>query len=291
MSDTPAVNVGSTEERETGLLEIAATIWRRKISITVAVLTGAIIFGSVALVLPKKYQASVLMAPVTSEAGAGLGTLESVTARFGGLASLAGISADANADQRSITIATLQSHELTEQFIKENNLLPILYSDKWNSAKKIWTTKRPPTLWFADRYFGAKIRSVTESRKTGLVTLTITWTNPTLAASWANGLVAMVNAKMRSQAIRRSQRTIAFLQQQADATNVVELRDAIYSLMKTEIEREMVARGKQQYALRIIDPAIAPQKRASPITLIWVLAGAIFGFIVASMIVLVKELG
>lgn len=279
----------AVRENEVGLLQIVSVLWRRKFIVLGVALACALAAGILALFMPKEYQASVLLAPASNQSGTGLGTLESVAARFGGLASLAGISMTGSSDQTSIAIATLKSHELTEEFIRQNDLLPIFYPGKWNSQTRTWRTQKRPTAWLGDRYFAAKVRSVTQDRKTGLVNLKITWTNPKLAAQWANELVAMVNQKLRDQAIRRSQRAISYLQKQADSTNVVELRDSIYALMKTEIEGEMVAKGRHQYALRVIDPAIVPQLRSSPITLLWVLGGGVLGFLVASGVVLVKE--
>jgi len=47
--------------------------------------------------------------------------------------------------------------------------------------------------------------------KTGLVTLSITWNDPNIAAKWANGLVRMANDYLRDQAIEESERNIAYL--------------------------------------------------------------------------------
>ena len=49
-----------------------------------------------------------------------------------------------------------------------------------------------PTMEDAYRLFDS-IRNVDEDIQTGLVTVTVDWSDPKLAAEWANGLVQDVN--------------------------------------------------------------------------------------------------
>lgn len=275
------------EQGELGLFELFSILWRWRIPLAAVVVGCAIAGGVVAKLLPKKFEASVLIAPVTGQQGLGLGGLGSMASELGGLASLAGFSLGAGNSQREIAIATLQSHSLTEEYIQQNDLLPILFNKRWDARRQEWVGK-VPTLWLGDRYFAGKVRTVREDSKTGLVMLTIEWTNPKMAATWANGLVALTNQKLRNDAIQESQRAIAYLKGEAQKTNVVELQNAIYSLMKSEIEKEMIARGRQQYALRVVDPAIAPERKSSPITLLWVVGGAVLGFIAVSGVALMQ---
>jgi uncharacterized protein involved in exopolysaccharide biosynthesis len=52
--------------------------------------------------------------------------------------------------------------------------------------------------------------------------------------------------------------------------------------MQTEISREMLARGSDEYALKVIDPAIAPDDESSPQIVLWALLG-VFGGVVLSL--------
>jgi uncharacterized protein involved in exopolysaccharide biosynthesis len=145
-----------------------------------------------------------------------------------------------------------------------------------------------PTLWKGNDYFAKNVRRVTEDTKTGLVTLTITWTQPRLAAEWANNLVEMTNNFLRDKAIQESERNIAYLTDQAGKTNVVPVRDSIYTLMESEIKKEMVARGSQEYALKVIDPAVIPERHSSPRLSVWTITGFLVGFIASSAIALMR---
>jgi len=118
------------------------------------------------------------------------------------------------------------------------------------------------------------------------VTLSIKWKDPQTAAKWANDLVAMTNDYQRGKAIEETDRNIAFLNDQALKSNVVEVRQAIYKILESEISKGMVARGSREYAFKILDPAVAPEKPSTPPPPIWILAGAFVGLLLSSAVVL-----
>ena len=120
-------------------------------------------------------------------------------------------------------------------------------------------------------FFKKKIRTVTTDAKSGLVTLTVRWTDPHTAAKWANDLVHLTNQYRRERAIKESEQNIAYLTAEAGKTDVLGVRQAIYSILQNEISKMMLARGNEQYALKVIDPAIPPEKPASPMPALWTL--------------------
>lgn len=281
-----AMDNSRVERSELNLREIVTLAWDSKwliITIT-AVFTVAI--GGLAWMIAPRYSAAVVMSPVTSNGNSSqLGGLSSIGSQLGGLASLAGISLSNDA-KKSESLAYLQSDALTQDYVKSHNLLPILYRKIWDPRTGSWTVTDPkklPTLWKASDYFKKRIRSVTTDAKTGLVTLTITWKDPQLAAQWANDLVNMTNDYLKEQAIAESQRNIAYLNEQAAKTDVFGAKQAIYSLMQSEINREMMARGSDAYALKVIDPAQAPEEVSFPKRPLWVIGG-FFGGIFASLL-------
>jgi uncharacterized protein involved in exopolysaccharide biosynthesis len=99
-------------------------------------------------------------------------------------------------------------------------------------------------------------------------------------------MVQMTNEYLRDKAIHEADRNIAYLNDEAAKSNVVEVRQAIYQLMKTEINRAMIARGSKEYAFRVIDPATAPELASSPRKAFWGLGGLVAGFMVALFYVL-----
>jgi len=235
-----------------------------------------------------RYTAVIVMSPVSSSSGSGqLGGLSSLVSQFGGIASLAGISSLGEDSKKAQTLAVLESSALTERYIAANNLLPVLYHKLWDPTTKRWKTADPakvPTLWKADRFFAKKVRTVTVDPKTGIVTMTIVWTNPQEAADWANGLVAMTNEYLRSQAIDEAQRNIDYLDAQAATATLVSAKEVIYSILENEINNEMLARGTKEYALKVIDPAQPPEIPSSLNAIGWTLIGFATGVFISLLL-------
>lgn len=284
------VSVDTPEREEIGLREFAGILWRGRwviVGITALATVGAAV---AATVLPKKYSASIIVSPALEQSSEGLGGgLGSLASQFGGVASLAGFSLRGNSDKAE-TVAVLQSAVLTEQYIQRRNLLPVLFADEWDAAAGKWQSSSPqdiPTLWKGNEFFKNEVRRVVENSKTGLVTLTITWTDPQLAAEWANDLVRATNDYLRSKAIEKSERHIQYLNEQAKATDVAQVRQAIYTVLESEIKNVMLAKGTDEYALKVIDPARAPEIRSSPRRTVWTLAGFFAGLTTSLLIVLV----
>jgi uncharacterized protein involved in exopolysaccharide biosynthesis len=275
-------------DQEMNVRALTDALLRSKLLILCITLAFAGAALTAAFLLPKKYEASIVVSPVSSNSGGGmLSGLSSMASQFSGLASLAGISAQGDS-KKSESIAVLQSEALTEKYIQLHNLLPVIYARRWDSQKRQWKTTNPdkiPTLWKANLLFKDKIRVVTTDAKTGLTTMKITWTDPELAARWANDLVKLTNDSLRDQAIVESERNIAYLTGEAQKTTVVGVQQAVYAVLQNEISTMMLARGNEEYALKVIDPAFAPEKPTSPIPGLWVTVGAVLGLLVSCSLV------
>jgi uncharacterized protein involved in exopolysaccharide biosynthesis len=267
--ELPAADLRS----EISLGDLVSVLRRWKLALAAAAGIAVIGAGVLAWIMPPTFVAQTLVAPVSSgPSGGQFGNLSSMLGELGGLASLAGIAGSAN-QQAIESTAVLESEALTERYIAQNNLLPVLYHKQWDAGRRAWKVTDPdkvPTLWKANRYFQHKVRGIVTDPKTNLVTLTVKWTDPHVAADWANGLVRMTNDYLRKQAIDEAERNIAYLNQQAAITDVVAVKQAIYTLLQSQINKEMVARGTEEYAFKVLDPAIAPERKSSPQPMLWI---------------------
>lgn len=257
--------------------------------LVLALVAGFTIVGMVAgLVVAKKYEAEVVLTPASDEGGVGrLGALGALASQYSGLASLAGFSFSGSSKKEE-AVAVLQSDLVTRKYIQENHLLPVLYPKLWDPATKSWTTEDPekvPTLWKASQLFKKRVRTVVNDSKSGLITLTIRWTDPVLAAQWANDLVKLTNEYLRDKTIREAERNIIYLNEQASKTNIVGAQQAIYALLQEEMNKEMLARGRIEYALKVIDPAAVPEKPSSHGALFLGMLGFGMGCFIAVLLV------
>ena len=279
--------VNEISDEDLDLLEVSRILWKGWRVIVLMTVAFSIVAVVVALNLQKKYEAVTVLSPVMDDpAGGRAGGISSALGSLGGLSSLVGLSAQSGS-MRANTIATLQSEILTERYIRENNLIGVLLG---GTSHGFWFGgQKSRTLWAANAAFDKSVRKITENTRSGLVTLSIRWKDPVEASRWANGLVRLTNIFLRDKAIADSERNIEYLNEQLAKTNVVELRTAIYTLMESEIKKEMLARGSDEYALKVIDPASVPEKPIFPVIGLWMAAAALVGFTLGCAYVLVAE--
>lgn len=266
----------------TALIAVLRKSWKW---LFVAAVLGGIIAAAISLQMRKVYQAQVLVAQVAAQ-GRGVSSL---TNQLGGLAALAGIDIGSTGGRKEESFATLASAGFAREFIQTNNLLPILFDTKWDATTKRWRDGKPPSLESAMKKFTEKVATVAEDRKTGLVTVSIEWYSPQLAAQWANLLVDRANERLRAAAINNAERSVAYLEQELAKTNVVELRQAIYNLIEDQVNNAMLANVQREYAFRVIDPAVPPETRISPKRTAITLAGVVLGLLVGALTALVMH--
>jgi uncharacterized protein involved in exopolysaccharide biosynthesis len=274
--DTRVYPVPSQHKDEIRIKDLIELLLQYRYRVLLFVFGCTIVVAIVSLLISKRYDAEVVISPVTNTSEKSFGG-SGALGGLGGLAALAGMSLGSDS-KKAESIATLQSQALTGRYIRENNLLPILYADKWDARQGKWNVTDPqkiPTIWKAVQFF-KHVRTISTDTKTGLVTLTVRWDDPQLAEKWANGLVKMTNDYEREQALVESDRNIAYLTKQAAGTDVVGIKQAVYNLLQSEINKSMIARGTDEYAFKVIDPATVAEKAAFPQKTIWVLT-ALFG--------------
>ena len=224
------------------------------------------------------------MAPEKDDSRSGL------LSQFGGLASLAGINLDAGSDDVE-PIAILKSYGFARSFIADEDLMTVLLANKWDSERKAW--KAPQSRWPDERdaikVFDDDVRQVVEDKKTGLVTLAIEWKDPVLSARWANLLVDRVNTRLQARAVAEAEGNIKFLKAEIAAGDLVPLQQASARLLEIELQRLMLARGKAQYAFRVVDSAHVPKKPVRPQKLVVIALAAIIGFLVSVLLVIARR--
>jgi uncharacterized protein involved in exopolysaccharide biosynthesis len=288
---TSAALGSEPQEVALSLSDLLKVLWGERwlIAIVTAVVTAIALIAS--LVIEKQYDASVVISPVSDDSSSSrLGGIGALVSQFGGLASVAGLSVSGN-ERKAESLAILQSEALTNRFIASNNLLPVLYADDWDAGARKWKVsdaRKVPTLWKANQYFKKHVRKVTTDTKTGLSTLTITWNDPRLAAKWANDLVALGNDSIRGRTIQEGERNVAYLNEQLKKSNLVAVQNSVSSLLEAEIKKIMLARGSNEYAFKVIDAAVQPEKATFPNPVVWTVLGAMLGFVAAAALALAR---
>lgn len=268
------------------LSELFARLWAGRMWIGAGVVVCTLIAAAIAFLAVPVYRATTVLISASSERAGLSSALNTTLGQLGGLAQLAGVNL-APDDATEESLAVLRSRHFTEGFIRDHNLMAELFAEDWDAANGKWKvpTDKQPTLARAYKYFDEKVRRVTRDKKTGLVSLSIDWTDRTKAAQWANELVNRLNAEMRARAIRESDASVGFLQKELAATTVVETRAAISRLIEAQVNRRMLANVSKEYAFRIVDPALP----SDPGEFIWpqrpllLIGGALLGAALGSI--------
>jgi uncharacterized protein involved in exopolysaccharide biosynthesis len=134
--------------------------------------------------------------------------------------------------------------------------MPVLFARKWDAARNRWRSDDPPTIGEGVDRFSKKITQISEDHRTGIVTLAVIWRDRVAAAQWANAMVAEADAALRQRAIAEFTRSIDYLKTEGAQSSVVEVRAAVYKTMETELKDAMLARTRDSYAFRVLDPAV-----------------------------------
>lgn len=222
-------------------------------------------FTAAAFLMTPVYRSTTILVPVTENRTSGM--LGSALGQLGGLASIAGLNLTGQGSETEEALAVLHSRQFTEAFIKDYNLLPKLYSKRWDAVNHKWKgdPDKVPTLGKAYKRFDKDVRSVIQDKKTNLVTLQIDWKDRNEAADWANELVRRLNEEMRARAIAKADASTGYLDKELAATTTTAARDAIGRLLETQIKQRMLANVTQEYAFRVVDRAL-PADRDDPVS-------------------------
>jgi uncharacterized protein involved in exopolysaccharide biosynthesis len=255
-------------EDTTGLIALFRLVWNAKalvLGLTALCAGLAVIY---ALVATPTYRADVGITEVTTN---GIGGVNGLASQLGGLAGLVGVNLGQGGGPGHESMAILKSRWVIEQFVRRHSM-----AELFPDSKEV-----PPTLWRAVRRFQLGVFSIREDKRAGITIVSVTFTDPAVAARWANEFVALVNETVRARAIDEAKRSIGYLTEQASKTHDVELQHVIYNLIENETKTLTLANVKAEYAFTVVDPAVPPELRVSPQRTIIVVGGALVGFLLA----------
>ena len=263
------------------LIEVLFIIWRGKWLVLVVTLLFLSLATYYCMKAKNWYKADVVLKPMDSSREG----LSNQANALSGLASLAGLSMGSSPSAEPI--AVLQSRELTADFIKDLNLLPVLFPKLWDPNTHAWktTVKTPPDLRDGISFFAHNVRTVVEDKKSGMTILNVEWTDPQTAMLWANELVDRVNDRMRQRALTEAQTNVTYLKEQLGMATVVTLQQSIGRVLENELQKLLLAKANNEYAFRIIDHAQVPKSPSSPQKVL-IIGGSIFGGLFLSSVFL-----
>ena len=219
-----------------------------------------------------------------------------IAGRFGGLASLAGISLPGAVINKSdLGLEVLKSRKFVSAFVERHKISPQLMAvDYWDSETrelvinadiydkktKTWLTKDGAPS--NEKVFG-KYKSILWIEKdieSDFVRIGFKHKSPDIAAEWTRLVIKDLNDAIRRQNIDEAESSIAYLKQQIEASTLTDLRKLFYNLIQVQTETMMLANVREEYVFKTIDPATVPEFKSEPKrALICILGTFLGGFI------------
>lgn len=268
-----------SDEVEINLFDLWRVIVKRKKLIIVIVLVAVLITAAASLLMTNIYQSKALITPVTVKETGSAGTMAMLSQQFGGLASL-GISIPVAASASEI-VNLLKSNVLREKIIAKYNLLPVLFADDFDEKTKKWKDEAGgPTIWDGLRALN-DIAKVSHNLKENTIMVSVDFHDPAMARQIAEYFLVTLTDHMSAEAKRVALTNRKYLESQLSETSDPLIKQKIYNLIAQQIETSMMSEVKENFAFKVIDPPMTPDKKIKPKRTVMVVIAFIMALFVA----------
>lgn len=290
--NVPDVSCNTPQDDEINLLDYWRVIWKRRKMIVWIVLAVVFLTAGYSLTLTNIYQAKAIITPVTGKDTGG-GGLSALASQFGGVAGMAGLALPGSASSAEI-VGLLKSNILREKMIQQYNLMPILFHEQWDKERQAWkkgggfslnpltyvsmltsllapappasTRKKEPgapDTWDALRLLDGIVK-VNQDIKANTITVSVEYHDPDMAAKLVEYFLNALINHMSSETKRVAQTNRKYLEEQLGTTADPFIKQKTYNLIAQQIETSMMAEVKENFAFKVIDPPLAPDKKIKP---------------------------
>jgi tyrosine-protein kinase Etk/Wzc len=237
------INPKNEFDDEINLLDYWRVIWKRRRVIICLFLGSVIAAAIISLLMTPIYQARATLMPVESSQGqftAALSSLQNIPFVGGAVGGALGKSATDK------LVSILNSRTVAEETINKLDLIKVILKEQWDEKKGQWKTEKPPTMQDAVRILQKGMVKVTDDRK-GLISITVEYKNPKLAADIANEYTAALQDFLNLNAISLAKRNRIFLEKQLEL-NKADLQKVEEDLKTYQTKKKVVAMDAQSEA-------------------------------------------
>lgn len=296
----------SVQEGEIDVRQVLHVFWQgryKAIFLTLLFAIGSIFYS---LSLPNQYKATALLAPAQTDGA----DLASTLGQLSGLATLAGFGIGGGLNNESRTAQEImKSWSFIDSFIHENKLDVEVYAvngwdresnelkikkDVYDIEKKEWLVENhdgvsgPPSSWKLFKNFN-RMLSVSEDKKTGLVSISIEYYSPQIAKNWLDLYISAINAHMQTRQVQKVSNNISYLEAQIEKTSIAEMREVFYTIIEEQTKNKMVAEASPDYAFVAVGPSMVPEEKSKPRRAMICIVGTLTGFIISLFLIAINQ--
>lgn len=218
------------------------------------------------LFLPNIYRSTAVLAPAIEE-DQNVSTLGMVAASVGFPIGVPSRMEDLE--------ALFKSHDLTARVFRKHSLWEDIFPDRYDPKKGLLKVGfldrikgdegewKKPTEWDAIRV-AEKNLVIALNSKLGVLSISFDTVSPDSAERIATLYIDEAKSVLQEEALERANKNKRFILEQISKTADALSLDRMYSLYGQEVEREMLARNREQFGFRLIDRPRVPDRKAKP---------------------------
>ena len=233
------------------------------------VLAGSFAVGCITLLLlffmPNLFKATAVIAPATDE-----GNQSPVTGLFDSI----GITVGGPSKVEDLE-ALLRSNDLTVRVFTRHKLWPIVFPEKFDEKRgklKIgWLERlitgeeeyKAPGDWDAIRAAEESL-NITLDKRIGTLSVSFESTFPDGSVKIVSSYLDEAKSRLQEESFAKAKSNKKFIEEQIGKTHDALVKERLYTLYGQEVEREMMARNREQFGFTVIDSPRIPDKKSKP---------------------------
>jgi uncharacterized protein involved in exopolysaccharide biosynthesis len=234
---------------EINLLDYLDVLKKRGRMILIMVSVSVVLAAVISLLLPKKYSAHAVIIPVSESRGG--------TDRMSAIAMQLGVPTSSSTDAAEI-VSLLNSNILMEKVIRRYNLLPVLLGDKLGGKSE------NEKIWHGIRFLKKDVLRVNNKKTEGVIEIYSEFADPQTSSDILKYILTELTDYMSSEAKRVAETNRKYLESLIDRNSDPMIRQRIYSLIAKQIETSMLAEVTENFAFKIVDPPMVPDRHVKP---------------------------
>jgi len=231
------------------------------------------------LLKPNIYQATAVISPSIDE-----------KKQFSALGALASVGIDIGGPSKVEDLETLfKSKDLIARVFAKHDYWQILLGDAYDpgtgKVKVSWIGRlldrkkvpKAPGDWDSIHAVKARLR-VSINKKANTVSISFESTSAEGSAAIVKNFLEEGKNRLQEEALDRANKNKLFIEGQIGKTIDALTRERLYSLYGQEVEREMMARNREQFGFRVIDNPRVPDRKSKPHRAKAVIFSTLFAF-------------
>jgi uncharacterized protein involved in exopolysaccharide biosynthesis len=183
-------------------------------------------------------------------------------------------------------LAHLRSKQFTRRFLDDYNIYRYIYPEEWDNATSTWNSGFLLDKGLAQKTFMSNLIEIAHAPETDIVAVKVIDRDPAIAAQLSNLYVYAFNEYMREQALAKVDSKFQYLETTLDQTGATEIQQMLFRLMEAQTAVAMLANGRNEYILEVLDPAVSPYARHSPNRKLICILGVVAGMLMSTSLVM-----